>query len=96
MTEEEYSEKQEEIQNARKVNLSFPMTEEEFEENLIKIQESQIFWRKERLEAQKKLLESKRWKECTENAIEADKQLEEKLRSGYKEQLDKDDSKRQD
>ena len=90
MTREEYNEKQEEIQK-RKANLSFPMTEEKFEENLIEIQESQIFWRKERLAAQKKLLEAKRWKECTESAIEADKQLKEKLRSGYKEQLDEDD-----
>ena len=68
------------------VILSFPMTEDEFEEKLIRIQE-------ERTERRRRLLEAKKEKKKAEFDLEALDRIEEKLRSGYKEQLDKDDEK---
>ena len=76
-----------EIKDLREENdtiLSFPMTEDEFEENLIKIQELRTTWRKE-------LLDVKKRKKKAELILEETDRIEEKLRSGYKEQLDKDD-----
>ena len=69
--------------------LSFSMTADEFEENLIKIQELRTTWRKE-------LLEVKKRKKNAELILEETDRIEEKLRSGYKKQLDEEDSKRQD
>lgn len=80
MTEEEYSEKH----LSRLRNFSFPMTEDEFEENLIKIQE-------ERTEHRRYLLNAKNAKRKAEFCLEELDRIEEKLRSGYKEQLDKKD-----
>ena len=64
--------------------LSFPMTEDEFEENLIKIQELRTTWRIE-------LLDVKKRKKKAELILEETDRIEEKLRSDYKKQLDKDD-----
>lgn len=85
MTEEEYSEKH----LSRMLDFSFPMTEDEFEEQLIRIQE-------ERTEHRRFLLNAKDAKKKAEFCLEELDRIEEKLRSGYKKQLDKDDSKRQD
>lgn len=65
------------------------MTEDEFEENLIRIQEA-------RTKRRRQLLKAKKKKKKAEFELEEMDRIEEKLRSGYKEQLDKDDSKRQD
>lgn len=80
MTKEEYSE----VHLSSPRNFSFPMTEDEFELQLIRIQE-------ERTTQRRFLLSAKDAKKKAEFCLEELDRIEEKLRSGYKEQLDKDD-----